>query len=127
MSNPYPSRRAVHHGGALESANGRVPEEVPKVVDKPEVKSAPIPQRPTRASRQRRGRRSRSWWGIGIAVVSVVVAVALVSGGLVLSRLAQPAVLTVEGPLDAIAVSGRQGSTPVVTTSGPVDVASAKL
>ena len=131
MSNPYPSRRAVHHGGAPDSAEGQVPDGTPEVEVGPEVgpevDSKPIPQRLTRASRQSRGRRSRSWWGIGVAVVSVVAVVALVFGGFVLSRLAQPAVLAVEGPLDAIAVSGRQGSTPVVTTSGPVDVASAKL
>ena len=126
MSNPYPSRRAVHHGGAPDSAKGHVPEVEAEDVGGSEPESAAVPEQRTRVAK-RRGRRSRSWWGLGVALIGVVVTVALVGGGFIFSSLARPAVLTVEGPLDAITVSGRQGSTPVVTTTGPVDVASAKL
>ncbi|WP_099333033.1 FKBP-type peptidyl-prolyl cis-trans isomerase [Actinomyces minihominis] len=137
MKHPYPSRRSIHHakGGASaqqpveqtgeDGAEDQEPKQLPKRCDRHSDDKK-------KASKRARRRKlptisHQAGWTIGVGVVGAIVAGVLLFFGFVGSRALDQDVLTVEGPLDAVTVAGRQGSTPVVTTTVPVEVASAKM
>ncbi len=70
---------------------------------------------------------SRRRWTTGVAIVGLVLFGVMMTLGYLGHLAAQPVVLAVEGPLDAITVAGRPGSTPIVTADEAVALSSAKM
>lgn len=98
MSKPYPTRASVRQG--------------PRTQSRSEVALT---------------RRSQLRWGGAVALAVIVAVVAVLCGGFAFWRAELPQVLAVEGPLDSVNVTGRQGSQPVLSLEAPVDVHSTKL
>lgn len=70
----------------------------------------------------------RHWaWALGVFVTSLAVVAAVLFGGHFLWQAGMHPVEAVEGPMDSVSVTGRQGSQPVLSLDRPVDVYSAKL
>lgn len=84
-------------------------------------------ERPATRADSARTRRSQVRWVAGVALAVVLVLVAVLFGGYISWRAELPQVVAVEGPLDNVKVTGRQGSQPVLSLSEPVDVQSTKL
>lgn len=133
-TSPFPSRRSRHAAAPIatapatgrsaappsESSGGK--ERVLPSRQAPRAQSRPNAHPRVSASH---GRRKR--WTLGVGIVGLIATAALVLFGYMGHVAARPPVLSVEGPLDAVTVAGRQGATPVVATTEPVEISSVKM
>lgn len=97
----------------------------------PEEETAPLEEEPAprrEAPVAPRKKRTHLWaWVVGVSITSLAVIAGVLFGGFVGWQAGMPPVTAVEGPMDRVSVTGRQGSQPVLSLESPVDVYSTKL